>query len=43
VEAYVKNAGDTISKNFARVVEPGYVLGSYNDPRMFGVRVGARW
>ena len=43
VEAYVKNAGNTVSKNFARVVEPGYVLGSYNDPRMFGLRAGAKW
>ena len=42
-EAYVKNWANTIAKNYATVVEPGYVLASYNDPRMYGIRVGAEW
>ena len=43
VEAYVKNWTDRIAKNFATIVEPGYVVASYNDPRMYGLRIGAEW
>jgi len=42
-ELYVNNFTDVFSKNNARVVDPGYVIGQYNDPRMFGLRVGATW
>jgi iron complex outermembrane receptor protein len=42
-ELYVNNLSDVFAKNNARVVDPGYVIGQYNDPRMFGLRVGAEW
>ena len=42
-ELYVKNLSDVFAKNNARIVDPGYVIGQYNDPRMFGLRVGAEW
>jgi iron complex outermembrane receptor protein len=42
-ELYVNNLTDVFAKNNARVVDPGYVIGQYNDPRMFGLRVGAEW
>ncbi|WP_296945638.1 TonB-dependent receptor [uncultured Massilia sp.] len=42
-ELYVNNLSDVFAKNNARIVDPGYVIGQYNDPRMFGVRVGADW
>nr|WP_315391876.1 TonB-dependent receptor [uncultured Duganella sp.] len=43
IEAYVRNWGQTLAKNYAGVVDPGYVTASYNDPRIFGVRFGASW
>jgi len=45
VEAYVRNLTDTISKNSASLGGPGqtFVMASFNDPRMFGVRFGAEW
>ncbi|TWI67760.1 outer membrane receptor protein involved in Fe transport [Pseudoduganella lurida] len=42
-ELYVNNLSDVFAKNNARIVDPGYVIGQYNDPRMFGLRVGAEW
>jgi iron complex outermembrane receptor protein len=42
-ELYVNNLSDVFAKNNARIVDPGYVIGQYNDPRMFGVRIGADW
>lgn len=43
LEAYVKNWGQTLAKNYASVVDPGYVTASYNDPRIYGIRFGATW
>ncbi|MYM86434.1 TonB-dependent receptor [Rugamonas sp. FT82W] len=43
LEAYVKNWGQTLAKNYASVVDPGYVTASYNDPRVYGIRFGATW
>lgn len=42
-ELYVNNLSDVFAKNNARVVDPGYVIAQYNDPRMFGLRIGAEW
>ncbi len=42
-EVYVNNLNDVLAKNNARIVDPGYVIGQYNEPRMFGVRVGVDW
>ncbi|WP_229259456.1 TonB-dependent receptor [Duganella aceris] len=42
-ELYVNNLSDVFAKNNARIVDPGYVIAQYNDPRMFGLRVGAEW
>lgn len=42
-EVYVNNLTDTFAKTNARIVDPGYVIGQYIEPRMFGLRVGADW
>ena len=42
-EVYVNNLNDVLAKNNARIVDPGYVIGQYNEPRMFGLRVGVDW
>jgi len=42
-ELYVNNLSDVFAKNNARIVDPGYVIGQYNEPRMFGLRLMADW
>jgi iron complex outermembrane receptor protein len=42
-EVYVNNLSNVFAKNNARVVDPGFVIAQYNEPRMFGLRVGAEW
>jgi iron complex outermembrane receptor protein len=44
-EFYVRNVGDVRAKNWAGIGGPQqtFTVASYNDPRMFGVRVGTEW
>lgn len=45
VEAFIKNAFNTLSKNWAGYGGPNqsFTVATYNDPRMFGVRLGVEW
>ena len=45
MEAYVKNATNTLSKTWSGYGGPNqsFVVATYNDPRMYGVRFGAEW
>jgi iron complex outermembrane receptor protein len=44
-ELYVRNVGDVRAKNWAGIGGPQqtFTVASYNDPRMFGIRLGTEW
>jgi iron complex outermembrane receptor protein len=44
-EIYVRNVGDVRAKTWAGIGGPQqtFTVASYNDPRMFGIRVGTEW
>jgi iron complex outermembrane receptor protein len=44
-ELYVRNLGDVRAKTWAGIGGPQqtFTVASYNDPRMFGIRVGTEW
>jgi iron complex outermembrane receptor protein len=44
-ELYVRNVGDVRAKTWGGIGGPQqtFSVGSYNDPRMFGLRVGTEW
>ena len=44
-ELYIKNAFNTLSKTWAGYGGPdqSFTVATYNDPRMFGIRIGAEW
>jgi iron complex outermembrane receptor protein len=44
-ELYVRNVGDVRAKSWAGIGGPQqtFTVASYNDPRMFGIRLGTEW
>jgi iron complex outermembrane receptor protein len=44
-ELYVRNLGDVRAKSWAGIGGPQqtFTVASYNDPRMFGIRLGTEW
>jgi iron complex outermembrane receptor protein len=44
-ELYVRNVGDVRAKTWAGIGGPQqtFTVASYNDPRMFGIRLGTEW
>ena len=44
-ELYVRNVGDVRAKTWAGIGGPQqtFTVAAYNDPRMFGIRVGTEW